>query len=139
MDIRGANSYKETLQANKATSEETKITVESILVCTGVYNPQNDLLYHLTHLFDEAISRPDTAQTAEQSEQSDENNMFLRVNPMNSKRSSRGSSRDLEKNELKSALSRRNSFISYFDNRLNVPDVTVGNFLDAVNHILARI
>ncbi len=108
-------------------------------MCTGVYNPQNDLLYHLTHLFDEAISGPESRET-EPAEQSDDNNMFLSVNSMKSKRNSRRSStHDLEKNELKSALSRRNSFISYFDNRLNVPDVTVNNFLDAVHHILNHI
>lgn len=141
VDIRGANTYKEYLQANqsKTLNNEDNISVESILVCTGVYNPQNDLLYHLTHLFDEAISGPESRET-EPAEQSDDNNMFLSVNSMKSKRNSRRSStHDLEKNELKSALSRRNSFISYFDNRLNVPDVTVNNFLDAVHHILNHI
>lgn len=42
-------------------------------------------------------------------------------------------------NELQEALSRRNSFINYFDNKLNVPDVTVPNLLDAVNYIIQSI
>lgn len=41
--------------------------------------------------------------------------------------------------ELQEALSRRNSFINYFDNKLNMPDVTVPNLLDAVNYIIQSI
>jgi hypothetical protein len=86
--------------------------VESILVCTGVYNPQNDLFYHLSHLFDES--------TLNQA-QGDENE---------------SESENLEKIELKKALSRKNSFISYFENKYNLPDLTVDNLYDAVQHII---
>ena len=114
-----------------------KTSVESILVSTGVYNPQNDLLYHLTHLFDEAIA----SKEPEPVEESDENPLFLRVSTLNSKSKNSSTTNlvDIEKNELRSALSRKNSFISYFDNRLNVPDITVGNFLDAVQLIISSL
>ena len=49
---------------------------------------------------------------------------------------SNGNIVDLEKDELKKALSRKNSFISYFNNRYNIPDLTVDNLLDAVEHII---
>ena len=39
--------------------------------------------------------------------------------------------------ELREALSRRNSFINYFENKLNMPDHTVANVLEAVTYILA--
>lgn len=41
-----------------------------------------------------------------------------------------------ELEELKNAMSRKNSFISYFDDKLNVPDVTVNTFKDAVDYIV---
>ena len=83
--------------------------VESILVCTGVYNPQNDLFYHLSHLFDESTLNSDESNESDVS---------------------------LEKTELKKAMSRKNSFISYFDNKYNLPDLTVENLYDAVQHII---
>jgi hypothetical protein len=44
----------------------------------------------------------------------------------------------IEKTELKKAISRHNSFISYFENKQNVPDVTLNNLQDAVNYILNK-
>jgi hypothetical protein len=44
-----------------------------------------------------------------------------------------------ELKELKNALSRKNSFISYFDDRQNVPDVTVANLKEAVDYIVKSI
>ncbi len=86
MDINGANVFKS--QLGDAESKKENEHVESILVSTGVYNPQNDL----------------RLQT--------------------------------EKIDSKELLSRQNSFINYFDNKLNVPDLIVDNLSDAVEHIL---
>ena len=86
--------------------------VESILVCTGVYNPQNDILHHLRTIVDHAegtqhnLAVPETENST---------------------------------HDLQSTMSRKNSFISYFDNRLNVPDLTVDNLSNAVDHILANL
>ena len=44
----------------------------------------------------------------------------------------------LEKSELKMAISRHNSFISYFQHKLNIPDFTVNNLLDAVKYIVEK-
>ena len=45
----------------------------------------------------------------------------------------------LEKRDLQRALSRKNSFISYFDNKLNIPDLTFDNLLVAVEYIVRKI
>lgn len=45
---------------------------------------------------------------------------------------------NLDKNELRNALSRKNSFISYFDDQDNIPDLTVDNLKDAVDHIIRQ-
>ncbi len=79
--------------------------MESILVCTGVYNPQNDLQIYLKNLFDQNKSKE------------------------------KGSS-DLDKKELIDALSRQNSLINYFENKFNMPDLTVDNISEAVDHII---
>ena len=44
----------------------------------------------------------------------------------------------LDKKELHTALSRKNSFISYFDNKYNSPDLTVKTLMDAVDHIIRQ-
>ena len=43
---------------------------------------------------------------------------------------------EIDKNELRNALSRKNSFISYFDDKDNIPDLTVDNLKDAVDYII---
>lgn len=92
VDIRGANLYKDYF-ANKSKCQKQLIIeknippllnsnfkvrkpVESILVCTGVYNPQNDL---------------------------------------------------------------KSPCINYFDNPLDIPDVTVNNLMDSVDYILKNV
>jgi hypothetical protein len=145
VDIRGANTYREYLHLENKRNESNKsITIESILVSTGVYNPKNDLLYHLTHLFDEALAKNNKSEEEQEEEESDEssfssNTLFLKVSSIKSRSSSSLNLVDKDKIELKSAMSRKNSFISYFDNKLNVPDLTVGNLLDAVNHIISNL
>lgn len=76
MDIKGANTFREHLEntsSNKLrrpsrrqslvarlnTGYQSHLSsqpVESILVCTGVYNPQNDLLYHVRKLIQRQAS-----------------------------------------------------------------------------------
>ncbi len=68
MDIYGENLFKEylsntepvkwlgsSLSLKRLSEKDLKSTfkLESTLVCTGVYNPQNDLLYHLSKAFDD--------------------------------------------------------------------------------------
>lgn len=134
VDIQGANFYKEHLINSAAQKRlhgrrlsqhdiladlRTTSKVESILVCTGVYNPQNDLFYQLSQLFNESNlnAQDDSSDEAVNESKPDEKI-------------------DLEKSELKNALSRKNSFISYFDNKYNLPDLTVDNLYDAVQHII---
>ncbi len=92
----------------------------------------------MTHLFDEALAKNNKSEEEqkkeEEEEESDEssfssNTLFLKVSSIKSRSSSSLNLVDKDKIELKSAMSRKNSFISYFDNKLNVPDLTVGNLL----------
>jgi hypothetical protein len=68
VEIYGANLFKEylsniepvkrlgsSLSLKRLSEKDLKSTfkLESILVSTGVYNPQNDLLYHLSKAFDD--------------------------------------------------------------------------------------
>jgi hypothetical protein len=61
VDIKGANLFKEHLydidklkiKSTQKSNTTIESKVESILVCTGVYNPQNDLNFHLEKLFSE--------------------------------------------------------------------------------------
>lgn len=148
VDVRGANMYKETLmglndsrstktsrrqsQADALLSQSNLKAVESILVCTGVYNPQNDMLYHLKTIFDRNLSL-----APEHDEPNESDGLTLVVPDRKiSKKESSANFLDIEALELRDALSRKNSFISYFDNKLNIPDVTVDNLLDAVNYIV---
>jgi hypothetical protein len=118
--------------------------VESILVCTGVYNPESDLIYHLNNIFNDNnnnVEVPDENNNND-CENLNEKKCFY-INSSNSssthllrKNESMCSLNEIEKNELKNAMSRRNSFIDYFGNPYNTPDLTVDNFLDAVNHII---
>ena len=106
-------------QSNDSKANSFK-QVETVLVSTGVYNPQSDLLTHLKNLFNENLNKEPTT---------DDNNN-------DPQQATANRVEDIEKNELKFALSRKNSFISYFDNKLNIPDVTVNTLLDAVNYIV---
>ena len=100
-------------------------------MCTGVYNPKNDLLYHLDHLFD------DTSKLHESfSDMSLKTKTKFVLSTNNSRRKSVPNLIGLDKKELKMAMSRHNSFISYFDNKLNLPDITVGNLYNAIRHII---
>ena len=161
MDIQGANIFKEHLQSsdrfpsrpsqiNLLSDLKSTLKVESILVCTGVYNPQNDLLYHLNHLFNNS-ARSDSQDSSDLnnnkygssdnvstsdfyiSSSSSEMNLTTRNRP-----DSVPNLMNLEQHELKNAMSRHNSFISYFDNKYNLPDLTVDNLQDAVQHIINK-
>jgi hypothetical protein len=156
VDIYGANLFKEhlsnlepvkrlgsSLSLKRLSENDLKSTskLESILVCTGVYNPQNDLLYHLSKAFDDENNEnsvEDDIKFTLDSAEEDNPDSSLVLNEKKRKNSlaSNGNIVDLEKDELKKALSRKNSFISYFNNRYNIPDLTVDNLLDAVEHII---
>lgn len=159
--MQGANLYKEYLhsldrfpkRASQADFNDSKSTskVESILVCTGVYNPQNDLLYHLNHLFTDGMSTSQDNLSSETNRSrfsssdnlSSSNEFYLssnssQTNLAQSRPDSVPNLLNLEKQELKIAMSRHNSFIAYFDNKLNVPDITVDNLRDAVDHIIKK-
>lgn len=133
--------------------------VEGILVCTGVYNPQNDYLFHLRSLFNQSMhvstddnnkldkSITSTTSTTDEDVESGVADLSITVptststttNPAHTHSSSLILRDSNAVSELQEALSRRNSFINYFDNKLNVPDVTVPNLLDAVNYIIQSI
>lgn len=159
MDVRGANAYKEHLialesKSSRRTSRHASCQasrrqslvgdsqldlrssgqVESILVCTGVYNPANDLLVHLRSLFNDTLIDSNNNQTEEGSkgESSDSNNNTL----VKVESTANLLVTDYDKRELRDALSRKNSFISYFDHPLNNPDLTVDNLKDAVEYIV---
>lgn len=149
VDVRGANLYKESLTGDKSNRGSTKSSrrqstveflnqsifkpVESILVCTGVYNPQSDMLYHLRNLFDKSL-RPNSINPEFLPNESE--GITLAVPQQITKKESSSNFLDVETMQLKEALSRKNSFISYFDNQYNIPDVTVDNLMDAVNYII---
>jgi hypothetical protein len=104
--------------------------VESILVCTGVYNPKSDWVFHLRNVF---VERTNNLK-------SDENRSIIsNSNPSRFRRvDSSGNLIDSDKKGVKKALSRKNSFVNYFDDKLNVPDMVVGNLLDAVDYIITN-
>ncbi len=163
VDVKGANLFKEQLMAaeNKSSRRSSRrgsvaaggvadggalsrwnSRVESILVCTGVYNPENDLLVYLRSLFS-ATSLQDSESSSESSspekELIDANNNAASAISRHSRHASSVSLRRDDLHELKSAMSRKNSFISYFDDKLNVPDVTVNTLKDAVDYIINSI
>ncbi|CAF0747107.1 unnamed protein product [Brachionus calyciflorus] len=158
VDVKGASIFKEHLHsleakssrrssrhASCATSRRHSLVVpdfsefefrqtkhvESILVCTGVYNPSNDLMVHLRSLFDSKICLDSNNNQAD-GEHLNESNYFnvpiIKTDSSNQF--------DFDTNELRNALSRKNSFISYFDDHQNMPDLTVDNLKDAVEHII---
>lgn len=135
VDIRGANMYKEHLQSlSKSQSDLSDPLnffsifkpVESILVCTGVYNPQNDILFHLRTAFDEKLA-------VEANEAKFEKVLDAVSEPSVIQKES------TDHENLSGIVSRKNSFINYFENRLNVPDQTVDTLMDAVDYILDNL
>lgn len=118
--------------------------VEGILVCTGVYNPQNDYLFQLRSLFEQSVHMEGDTNLTESNRDDEDNkscsSLSVFMPSMSTHKSSSSTSvllRDPNAAaELREALSRRNSFINYFENKLNMPDLTVPNLLDAVNYIL---
>lgn len=118
--------------------------VESILVCTGVYNPQNDLLFHLQNLFQTQTMFDLNNNMITSGDFTNDSNLPSRQSSIRSQRSIRDESQlsqaeNMEKKDLQRALSRKNSFISYFDNSLNIPDLTFDNLLVAVEYIVRKI
>lgn len=105
--------------------------VESILVSTGVYNPNNDLMVHLKNLFQTNVEI--NINQNEDNYHNDHTNNTLSVPII---KTDSNNHFDMDKNELRNALSRKNSFISYFDDKDNIPDLTVDNLKDAVDHII---
>lgn len=102
--MKGANLYKD---YNVASVPKL---VESILVCTGVYNPQNDLAFNMKKW----------------QEEKKENVEELPV------------SCELEIKKQRSHF-RKSSFVNYFEDSMNIPDITVNNFNDAVDYILKNL
>jgi hypothetical protein len=186
VDIKGANLYKEHLDSimgsqgrgSRRSSRRQSViedvrsaqgsgsggrfanqAVESILVCTGVYNPQNDLIFNVRKLFNAShlSSPPLQPLNTTQQDLADTNNNF-----MNDKLSfNAGNADDAENNsdenerairrhksynsfenddinqiELSHALQRKNSFISYFDDQLNLPDHIFDNLKHSVEYII---
>ncbi len=95
--------------------------VESILVCTGVYSPQNDVVYN----------------TRKQQEGKKENLADVYADKEGSDEIA------VDKHRIKAAQKnhglRKNSFINYFEDSLNIPDLTVNNLNDAVDYILKNL
>lgn len=145
VDVRGANSFKQHLVEIESKLNQLKQLnlvdfnispnkprgfqpVESILVCTGVYNPQHDLTVQINNMFKEAFLDTNNNEEAE--------SMSSSTSSMLQRADSNASQLDLEKLELRKALSRKNSFISYFENKLNKPDLVFDNLKEAVEHII---
>lgn len=101
VDVKGANLYKD---YNVASVPKP---VESILVCTGVYNPQNDLALSVKKL-----------QDAKKENVEEENGEL--------------------KQQQRSHV-RKCSFVNYFEDSMNVPDLIVNNLNDAVDYILKNL
>jgi hypothetical protein len=149
VDIKGANLFKDHLnnldkpvklplvvrRPSTVSNDPSTELVESILVCTGVYNQQSDMMYHLRTLFlDEENARRKYDSNNNPMSENNSQNELLQV----PSREAHRRASDAEKSELKEALLRRNSFISYFDNKCNIPDITVDNLKEAVKHILNK-
>lgn len=127
------------------TKDKLHQPVESILVCTGVYNPQNDLLFHVRKLFEhkESIKMAQKSRktiecddnsggdssSVSSSEEYEDDDECLIERP-------REQSEELDEAELARALSSKNSFISYFEDKLNIPDHTFDNLKHSVDYIL---
>lgn len=184
MDIKGANVFLEHLSKNSPTQmltnglhmhqqsmkEKSQQPVESILVCTGVYNPQNDLLFHVRKLFGNKSSTKKSSshrshQVVDDHEsmttRNDDERVITRGDSIDSSRSSssmgnsdnsasdedederlierpREQSEQFNENELAQALSNKNSFISYFEDKLNIPDHTFENLRHSVEYIIKQ-
>lgn len=171
VDIKGANVFLEHLNSSQShvlskthhshqhnIKEKSQQPVESILVCTGVYNPQNDLLFHVRKLF--GTHKPTThkphevARNDHKVQRGDEKDrVVLRANSESDDSQSdeyddtederlierpREQSEEFNEDELARALSNKNSFISYFEDKLNIPDHTFENLRHSVDYILKQ-
>lgn len=143
VDIKGANVFLEHLNTQKThhnhhygCNHKEKQPVESILVCTGVYNPQNDLLFHVRKLFEQKNAE----RGAQQVSSDNENDRFMADENDDDRliEQPREEKEELDENELSQALSNQNSFISYFDDKLNIPDHTFDNLRHSVDFILRQ-
>lgn len=134
VDIKGANVFLDYLNNENPKNnlyhrhhhhtKQNRVSiqpVESILVCTGVYNPQNDLLFHVRKLFAHQNQSVDQRTVPEDD--------ALVVRPLDE-------NEQLNENELSEAFSNKNSFISYFDDKDNMPDHTFENLRHSVDYIL---
>ena len=162
VDIKGANLYKEHLMSlepklkrrSSVVNLDIKSTdkVESILVCTGVYSPESDINYHLNNLFIDVNNNNsmdlDENGNSTSCENLNVNKKSFYLNSNNSSTSSmarRRMSREgsvgsfasaSEKSQIREALSRKNSFIQYFEGKYNTPDLCVDTLMDAVDYII---
>lgn len=180
--MKGANMYKEHLEGTRITKVSSHQSsrkhsfindvgvsnvfnqpVESILVCTGVYNPQNDLLYNVRKIFNSPQMHfqnnhqhsflPHQHQLHHATPQSqihfhlDEMDQQAAGNESSSgvessesgdnlSELSKSKSDNLDTCELSTALATPHSFISYFDDRLNLPDHIFDNLKHSVDYIL---
>lgn len=160
VDVKGANVFLEHLNTENQSkgssmlnhrfrhhsvrqSQVAQQPVESILVCTGVYNPQNDLLYHVRRLFSHAQLPSKSRNQSTRSEvaageddermvsnESDEDDCLV-AKPEEEPE-------QLNEDELNQALSTKNSFISYFEDKFNLPDHTFDNIRHSVDYILKQ-
>lgn len=113
VDMRGANLFREHLEGemklrnnrnsrrmsrrisidNNSSNNKLRLAqqpVESILVCTGVYNPQNDLLFHVRKIFQQ--QQASAAALSANAATIDRNNNFhsqdeINVTPTSNKKS----------------------------------------------------
>jgi hypothetical protein len=116
------------------TSFKVNKNVESMLVCTGVYQKQCDLHWHLNSLFNEKSK--DARLPKESTPNTNMIDMDSNVPNLIATSDEQEADIKIEDGKLKNLLSRRNSFISYFDNKLNIPDLTFENLNDAADYIV---
>jgi hypothetical protein len=108
--------------------------VESILVCTGVYSRQSCLDFQLESLFLDDYDNNNNNLN----DSMDGRVSFYQGSNRSSSASLYNNVGTIDKHELKKALSRKNSFIQYFEDKYNQPDLCLENLLDAVNYIVGK-
>ncbi len=108
--------------------------VESILVCTGVYSRQSCLDFQLESLFLDDYDNNNNNLN----DSMDGRVSFYQGSNRSSSTSLYNNVGTIDKHELKKALSRKNSFIQYFEDKYNQPDLCLENLLDAVNYIVGK-
>lgn len=109
VDVKGANKYRQHLSKSiPSSSDEEHVLdinhtektsqIHSILVSTGVYNPNNDIEVHIEKTLKHATV--------------------------------------CEKQEMKESLLTNKSYVDYFHNQDNIPDLIVSNLSNAVDYIV---